>query len=323
MSWPKFFRSLLDIADKYYIIAGMAFLVFYVLLRKRISWKKIQAKFPEGKDYRREIGFSTISIVIFALPPVLLLGNDSLRAHTTFYRDISQYGWGYFFAAFPLMLLIHDTYFYWMHRLIHHPRLFTSVHLVHHRSVNPSPWAAYAFHPLEAFLESLIFVIFLFTVPISGWHLLIFFVISLMYNVYGHLGFELYPASFSRHWLGRWVNTSVSHNLHHHYFRGNYGLYFLFWDRLMGTLRQDYDDAYEEVTSREKGTPRGKGVVVLVVLVLAGSASVHAQVKADDVTGIWLTHGDKPAKIQISRTGDRYEGKIVWLQFPTENGKAM
>jgi sterol desaturase/sphingolipid hydroxylase (fatty acid hydroxylase superfamily) len=139
-----------------------------------------------------------------------------------------------------------------MHRLIHHPRLFKLVHLVHHRSVNPSPWAAYAFHPVEAVLESQIFVIFLFTIPINWWHLFLFFVISLLYNVYGHLGYELYPAAFNKHWLGRWLNTSVSHNLHHHYFKGNYGLYFLFWDRMMGTLRKDTDEAYQEVTLRSK-----------------------------------------------------------------------
>jgi lathosterol oxidase len=252
MNWSKFLKSLLDVADKYYVIAGIAFLVFYVFFRRRIFWRKIQLSYPGKKDYRREILFSTISIVIFTLPPLLLVQNDVLRPHTTFYRDISLHGWWYFFGAFPLLFLMHDTYFYWMHRLIHHPRLFKWFHLVHHRSVNPSPWAAYAFHPFEAFLESQIFVIFLFTIPINVWHLFIFFVISLSYNVYGHLGFELYPEGFSRHWLGRWVNTSVSHNLHHHYFRGNYGLYFLFWDRWMGTLRKEYDEAFGEVTSRRK-----------------------------------------------------------------------
>ena len=254
MNWAKLPRVLLDVADKYYLIAGIAFLVFYIIPGKKISWKKIQPKYPRGKDYGREIFFSTLSILLFAMPPMLLLQNDHLRPHTTYYKDISRYGWVYFFAAFPLMLLIHDAYFYWMHRLIHHPRLFRLFHLVHHRSVNPSPWAAYAFHPLEAVLESMIFVIFLFTIPINSWHLFAFFVVSLLYNVYGHLGFELYPAGFNRHWLGKWLNTSVSHNMHHRYFKGNYGLYFMFWDRMMGTLSEQYDKTYEEVALRTKET---------------------------------------------------------------------
>ncbi|MBM3455236.1 MAG: sterol desaturase, partial [Bacteroidetes bacterium] len=31
---------------------------------------------------------------------------------------------------------------------------------------------------------------------------------------------------------------------------GNYGLYFLFWDRLMGTLRTEYDSSFDEVANR-------------------------------------------------------------------------
>jgi sterol desaturase/sphingolipid hydroxylase (fatty acid hydroxylase superfamily) len=78
-----------------------------------------------------------------------------------------------------------------------------------------------------------------------------FFVFSLVYNVYGHLGFEIYPKGFNKNWFGKWMNTSVSHNLHHQYFKGNYGLYFTIWDRLMGTLRPDYDAAFENLKQRE------------------------------------------------------------------------
>jgi sterol desaturase/sphingolipid hydroxylase (fatty acid hydroxylase superfamily) len=50
--------------------------------------------------------------------------------------------------------------------------------------------------------------------------------------------------------LGKWINTSVNHNQHHQYFKGNYGLYFLFWDRMMGTIRKDYDEKFDEVKNR-------------------------------------------------------------------------
>jgi len=331
MNWSKFWHALLNVADKYYMIAGVAFLVFYVVLRNRVSWRKIQPRYPAAADYRRELLFSTVSIVIFSLPPLILLHNDSLRPHTTYYASIARHGWVYFFAAFPLMFLMHDTYFYWMHRLIHHPTLFRLFHLVHHRSVNPSPWSAYAFHPLEAFAESLIFVVFLFTIPINYWHLFIFFLLSLAYNVYGHLGFELYPAGFQRHPLGRWVNTSVCHNQHHRHFKGNYGLYFLFWDRMMGTLREDYDTAFSEVHTRSKSRRKATvrtGLLVLGVLVGVVSGA-HAQAgaagpgKADAILGVWQTHGDKPAKIQIYLSAGRYYGKIISLRDPLENGKPV
>jgi len=65
--------------------------------------------------------------------------------------------------------------------------------------------------------------------------------------VYGHLGWGLNPKKFHKSRLGRWINTSVAHNQHHQFFKGNYGMYFLFWDRIMGTLREDYDAQFEKV----------------------------------------------------------------------------
>jgi lathosterol oxidase len=252
MTWDKILWQLLDVANKYFLVVTPVFILFYVLLKKRISYKKIQLKFPKIKDYKREIAFSTLSIVIFSVPPLLLLGNDNLRLLTTFYTNINDHGILYLFLAFPLMVLMHDTYFYWIHRLMHSPWLFKRFHLIHHKSTNPSPWAAYAFHPLEAVSESLIFVIFLFTIPIHPILLTTFFIFSIIYNVYGHLGFELYPKGFNKHWLGKWMNTSVAHNQHHQFFYGNYGLYFTLWDRLMGTLRPDYDLAYDDLKKRNK-----------------------------------------------------------------------
>jgi sterol desaturase/sphingolipid hydroxylase (fatty acid hydroxylase superfamily) len=134
---------------------------------------------------------------------------------------------------------------------MHHKLFFKTFHLLHHKSTNPSPWAAYSFHPLEALVEAGIFVVFLFTIPIHYLHLLIFFFIMIVYNVYGHLGYELYPKWFSRHKIGKWINTSISHNQHHQFFKGNYGLYFTVWDRFMGTIRPDYEKQFEQVKSRK------------------------------------------------------------------------
>jgi sterol desaturase/sphingolipid hydroxylase (fatty acid hydroxylase superfamily) len=246
MFWDSYFNVLEKVGSRYFLIAGMAFLILYVFFRNKTKLKKIQDKFPANSDYLREIGYSVITILIFAIVPIVLL-RGPLREYTTFYTDIDQYGKLYFFLAFPLMLLMHDTYFYWTHRAMHHPALFRIMHLVHHKSTNPSSWAAYAFHPLEAIVEVGIVIVFLFTIPIHAFHLPMFFLFMIIYNVYGHLGYELYPKGFAKHPIGRWINTSVNHNQHHQYFKGNYGLYLLFWDRIMGTIREDYEERFEKV----------------------------------------------------------------------------
>lgn len=51
------------------------------------------------------------------------------------------------------------------------------------------------------------------------------------------------------------------------------------------------------------------------------SISAPGQNKADDIVGTWLTGGKEPAKVMIYRSGEKYYGKITWLQNPAENGK--
>jgi sterol desaturase/sphingolipid hydroxylase (fatty acid hydroxylase superfamily) len=250
MKWQYYFYYIWQIGSRYFIVAGIFFLLFYILLRPLKRARKIQQRFPKLDDYAREIGYSVITISIFAFVPLIILHFPFISRHTYFYTRIEQHGWLYFFVAFPIMFLVHDTYFYWMHRLMHHKKLFKTFHLVHHKSTNPSPWAAYAFHPLEAIVEAGIFPLFLFTMPIHSLHLFIFFFVMIVYNVYGHLGYELYPRGFNKHWLGKWINTSINHNQHHQHFKGNYGLYFTVWDRLMGTIRSDYDAQFERIKGK-------------------------------------------------------------------------
>lgn len=250
MNWQLYFNDVVLIGSRYLLLSSLAFLLFYVLLKKKIAGKKIQQKFPRLLDYTREIGFSILTVFIMAFIPAIVIGSPFLSKYTRFYTDIHQHSMTWFVLAFPVMAIIHDTYFYWMHRAIHHPRVFKRIHLVHHQSTNPSPFAAYAFHPLEAILEAGIFLVFVFSIPVHFYHLIFFFLFMIIYNVYGHLGWELYPKGFSKHWLGKWINTSVNHNMHHQYFKGNYGLYFLFWDRLMGTIRPDYEERFEAVKNR-------------------------------------------------------------------------
>ena len=238
------------VARDYLMFASATFFLFYVVLRKPLWFRKIQQKMPKFSDYRRDFLYSTLSTIISGITIVLTFYVAS--DYHNVYTDIDKYGVVYFGFTFLWMFFLHDTWFYFMHRAMHHPVLFKHVHLIHHRSTNPSPWTAYAFHPLEAILEAAILPIIAFTLPVHVSAIIFFFLFQIVYNVYGHLGFEVLPKAFHKSRFGKWVNTSTAHNLHHHKFNGNYGLYTLFWDRLFGTVREDYDATYEKVTTRPR-----------------------------------------------------------------------
>lgn len=94
---------------------------------------------------------------------------------------------------------------------------------------------------LEALVLSGVNLVVLFTIPTTSAALVIAGWLSIIYGVYGHLGYELFPESMSTHWLGRWINTATAHNAHHARGRCNYGYYFLIWDRLMRTVNRGVD----------------------------------------------------------------------------------
>jgi sterol desaturase/sphingolipid hydroxylase (fatty acid hydroxylase superfamily) len=73
---------------------------------------------------------------------------------------------------------------------------------------------------------------------------------QIFFNVLGHCGYETFPRWLMDSWLGKVLNTTTNHVMHHEYIRGNYGLYFNVWDRLMKTNHAQYEERYRKVTAR-------------------------------------------------------------------------
>ncbi len=159
-------------------------------------------------------------------------------------------GWGWFLASVVAMIFVHDAYFYWTHRLMHHRRLFRLVHLAHHRSTNPTPFAAFAFSPWEAAVQAGIFPLVALLMPVNVIAFGIFMLWQLSFNVLGHSGFEIFGQGHLGTWLGKFMNTPTHHVLHHQRFRANFGIYFNFWDRWMGTNDVQYEMRFAAVTAR-------------------------------------------------------------------------
>ncbi len=237
---------------RYILVAGVAFVIFYICFPKYFKNNKIQTRLARTRDFVREIMHSAQTTAVIAVVSLLIFSTP-LSDYTQIYFNLSEKPLWWIPLSVVVMLVIHDTYFYWLHRAIHHPKLYKHIHLVHHKSINPSPFTSYSFHFFESVLEGLIAPLLLVLLPLHPLALLIFSSIAFLYNVYGHLGYEIMPKWFRTSILFEIFNTSTHHNIHHSKFKGNYGLYFRFWDRIMGTEHPEYVNTYDKIQKRRFG----------------------------------------------------------------------
>ncbi|WP_228464523.1 sterol desaturase family protein [Chryseobacterium antibioticum] len=242
----KFFSLSIIEMIRYILVSGAFYVICYIIYKKTLASAKIQKRDVSSKDIKREIYHSLVSSIIMTLLLVLIV-NTPMVNYTQLYDTISSYSIVWFIISIPIGMLIHDTYFYWLHRVLHHKKIFRHVHLVHHQSNNPSPFSSYSFHILEAIGEGLIIPLLLFVIPLHPIAIYIFLLVSFIINIYGHLGYEIAPKWFRTSFLFNILNTSVYHNLHHSKFQGNYSLYFRFWDKIMHTENPLYIELYDEI----------------------------------------------------------------------------
>lgn len=242
-----------DVA-RYLIFASAAYVVVCVALAQRLAHRKIQDKRPAKGQMWREFRYSVMSAAIMSLFGLTIhFGVEA--GIMTFYTDIADYGWGYFGFTFFAILVAHDAWFYWTHRLIHHPLLFRWVHWTHHRSRTPTPWTAYSFAPAEAVVNGAFLPVFMLFFPAHPIIIVFFMTHMIVRNVIGHSGYELFPRATVDKWWLKWLTAVTHHDLHHADMRHNYGLYFSWWDKLMGTEHPDYAEKVRAKTRPPTGSP--------------------------------------------------------------------
>jgi len=222
----------------YLLPAGSFYLRYHVRQSEANERLRIQNRRPAKGQVAREIKLSLVTIAIFAAMSTVLL-QCYKAGWTSIYLRFRDYPLWYLPVSVFLCLAIHDTYFYWTHRLMHWRPLFKYTHLGHHRSVSPTPWAIYAFQPAEAIIQFLGICGLVLFLPLHPVALLVFLGIDTQINTAGHNGYEVVPQWLSKRWFFQGINTVTHHDNHHTNFTKNFGAFFNVWDRLMGTFLED------------------------------------------------------------------------------------
>jgi sterol desaturase/sphingolipid hydroxylase (fatty acid hydroxylase superfamily) len=236
--------------------AGLLTLVYWLVWKKfapRLRAWRIQTKQRfNDVQLRRELKNALFTLSVGALFSSLVI-YSSTQGYTKIYTDFWEHPY-WSIGCFFVLLFIDDTWFYWIHRLLHHPKLYRLVHEEHHKSVDVNPFTTLSFHVAEPFLLSLWIIPVAFFFPVYAPALGLLQLWGFLDNLKSHLGYELYPRWWNRSWLG-FLTSSTYHNLHHSHFNGNYGVHFRFWDRLLGTEFPQYETTYEAIKARHLNSP--------------------------------------------------------------------
>ena len=230
------------------LAAGLAALAMTVIVAVRyvlasgafaLATRKVRPGLYRGQDrqIRMEIGYSLLSAAIYGIPAGIVAWGWQNRGWTRIYTDPDALGLWYLPVSLLVYLFLHDTWFYWTHRLMHRPNWFRIAHAVHHASRPPTAWAAMSFHPIEAVSGAVVIPALVFFIPVHVAVLGLVLTIMTIMGVTNHMGWEMFPRSLVQSRLGHWLITASHHHRHHEQYQCNYGLYFRAWDHLCGTDR--------------------------------------------------------------------------------------
>lgn len=235
------------VIGRYLLIAGLFHAIFYLWFPNKWKQRKINSRNYKPGQFKKEVKWSTITALIFAFSGALtvLLWQ---KGFTKVYIDVNEYPLWWLPISLFVAMILHETYYYWLHRWMHHPKIFRVVHKVHHDSNITSPWTAFSFHPLEGIFQAIFLPLLILFLPMHLYVILVQLTIMTFSSVINHLDIEIYPKGFHRNFFGRWMIGATHHSLHHKQFRYNYGLYFTFWDKWKKTESPEYENLFEEKT---------------------------------------------------------------------------
>jgi lathosterol oxidase len=221
----------------YYVFAGLS---YYFVFDK--------ATFNHPKYLKNQISLemkqanTALPIMAIFTAPLFWL---EVRGYSKLYDNLGDAPFPlYNYLQFPIFIAFTDFCIYWIHRGLHHPRVYKHLHKPHHKWIMPTPFASHAFHPADGYAQGLPYHIFPFLFPLQKFAYVFLFVFINIWTVLIHDG-EYYADNPI-------INGAACHTMHHLYFNFNYGQFTTLWDRLGGSYRKPNDELFRKEVKMSK-----------------------------------------------------------------------
>jgi lathosterol oxidase len=227
----------------FFVFCSISYYIFFV------RWKHIfrpdsEPQVPVGQ-VRREIMLSMWSLptIAFLTSPWFML---QLHGYSQLYIYDPTVTWTQTGLTVLAFIVFTDSCIYWIHRWEHtFPWIYKNIHKPHHEWKVPSPYASYAFHPLDGYAQSVPYHLFVIFCPMNVFVYMLMFVLVQLWTIGIHDSVD-FIGDKKGSWISKIVNGSMHHTIHHSKFIYNYGQYFTFWDKLLGSHYEpclDYEGA--------------------------------------------------------------------------------
>jgi len=181
-------------------------------------------------------------------------------------------------VSIVVSVLVLDLVIYLQHVMFHAVPALWRLHMVHHADVDFDCTTGLRFHPLEIVLSMAIKLCAVALLGPPALAVIIFEVVLNATSIFNHGNVRL-PAAVDR--VVRWiVVTPDMHRVHHSVRRretdSNFGFNLPWWDRLLGTYRDQPESGHEEMTIglSQFQEPSGQSLPRLLTLPFTGRSEV-------------------------------------------------
>lgn len=235
-----------------FLVAGGLYCYFYVWRKQgdelRFDEKppvKSHSPFTFGSQLRDNMFWTIASgVTIWTAYEVLMtwsMANGYLPM-----LDATQ-DWPWIILLIFLVPIWETFYFFLIHKLIHWPPLYRTVHHLHHRNTNVTPWSGFSMHPVEhvLFMGS---ILIHFIVPVHPLLLIFHLQYYALTAASTHTGYR--GIKIGKNFV--FPIGTFHHQLHHRFYECNYGGLEIPMDQWTGNFHDGTDESHKQFSQRQR-----------------------------------------------------------------------